>query len=82
MTPNFLTETRRHSNTDFPSVTAFSVTDKIITGMVPSAACYLSIPLHKKANIHQLTTMLATSNNVLFPGPNHLLTSSADDSTL
>ena len=25
----------------------------------------------KKATIHQVTTMLATSKNVLFPGPNH-----------
>ena len=32
-------------------------------------------PMHsaKKAIIHQLTTMLSTSNNVLFPGHNHLL---------
>ena len=38
--------------------------------------------LRKKANIHQVTTMLATFENVLFPGPNHLLTAGADDSTL
>ena len=25
----------------------------------------------QKATIHQVTTMLATSNNVLFPGHNH-----------
>ena len=36
----------------------------------------------KKATIHQLTTMLATSKDVLFPSPNHLLTTSADDLTL
>ena len=36
----------------------------------------------KKATIHQLTTMLATSKNVLFPGHNHLLTTSADGPTL
>ena len=38
--------------------------------------------LGKKATIHQLTTMLATSKNVLFPGHNHLLTTSTDDSLL
>ena len=35
--------------------------------------------LHKTATMHQVTTMLATSKNVLFPGPNHLLTTGADD---
>ena len=30
--------------------------------------------LHKKATIHHVTTMLATSKNVLFPGHSHLLT--------
>ena len=34
---------------------------------------------HKKATIHQVTTMLAASKNVLFPGHNHLLTTSTDD---
>ena len=32
--------------------------------------------------MHQLTTMLATSKKVLFPGHNHLLTTGADDFTL
>ena len=36
----------------------------------------------KKATIHQVTTMLATSKNVLFPGPNHLLTTGSEDPTL
>ena len=36
----------------------------------------------KKASIHQVNTMLATSKNVLFPGPNHLLTNGADDPML
>ena len=36
----------------------------------------------KKATIHQVTTMLATSKNVLFPGHNHLLTTSTDDLSL
>ena len=32
----------------------------------------------KKATIHQVTTMLTTSKNVLFPGHNHLLTTGTD----
>ena len=32
-----------------------------------------NLTLHKKATIQQVTTMLATSNNVLFPSYNHLL---------
>ena len=39
-------------------------------------------PLGKTATIHQVTTMLATSKNVLFPGNNHLLTTGADDPSL
>ena len=39
-------------------------------------------PQYKKATIHQVTTMLATSKNVLFPGHNHLLNTGADDRTL
>ena len=31
--------------------------------------------------MHQVTTMLATSNNVLFLGNNHLLTTGTDDPT-
>ena len=38
--------------------------------------------LCKKATIHQVTTMLATSENVLFPGHNHLLTPGTDDPSL
>ena len=38
--------------------------------------------LGKKATVHQVTTMLSTSKNVLFPGHNHLLTTGADDPTL
>ena len=36
----------------------------------------------QKATIHQVTTMIATSKNVLFPGHNHLLTTDTDDPTL
>ena len=35
--------------------------------------------LHKNATLHQVTTMLATSKNVIFPSHNHLLTTDADD---
>ena len=35
-----------------------------------------------KSTIHQVTTILATSKNVLIPGHNHLLTTGADDLTL
>ena len=38
--------------------------------------------LCKEATIHQVTTMLATSKNVLFPGHNHLLTTGTDDLSL
>ena len=33
----------------------------------------------QKTTIHQVTTMLATSKNVLFPGHDHLITTGADD---
>ena len=36
----------------------------------------------QKNIIYQVTTMLATSNNVLFPGHNHLLSRGTDDPTL
>ena len=38
----------------------------------------LFLALYKKATIHQVTTMLATSKNVLFPGLNLLITSTDD----
>ena len=45
---------------------------------------YNTYTLGTNATIHQVTTMLATSKNVLFPGHryNHLLTTGADNSTL
>ena len=46
------------------------------------AVLYNLLSLRKKATIQKLTTMLTTSKNVLFPGPNHLLTTGADDPTL
>ena len=36
----------------------------------------------QKAIIHQVTTMLATSKNVLFLGHNHLLITGTDDPSL
>ena len=42
--------------------------------------CYPS--LRKKATNHQVTTLLDTSKNVLFPGHNHLLTTGTDDLSL
>ena len=36
----------------------------------------------KKPTIHQVTTMLVTSNNVLFLGHNHQLTTGIDDPSL
>ena len=36
----------------------------------------------KKATIHKATTMLATSENVLCPSLNHLLTTGTDDPML
>ena len=36
----------------------------------------------KKATMHQVTTTLATFENVLFPGHKHLLTTSTDDPSL
>ena len=38
--------------------------------------------LRKKATVHQVTTMLATSKTVLFTGHNHLVTTDADDPSL
>ena len=50
--------------------------------LVPLMAAECVCSQHQKATIHQVTTMLATSKNVLFPGHNHLLTTSTDDSSL
>ena len=36
----------------------------------------------EKATMHQVTTMVATSKNVLYVGHNHLLTTGANDPTL
>ena len=44
--------------------------------------CRTNISLHSKATIHEVATMVATCENVLFPGHNHLLSSSTDDLSL
>ena len=38
--------------------------------------------LHNKATMYQVTTMLAVSKYILFPGHNHLLTNGIDDPTV
>ena len=47
-----------------------------------TVACLWGLLLHKKATFHQVTTMLATSKYVLFPGHNHLLTTGTVDPSL
>ena len=42
----------------------------------------IQIRTAQKATIHQVTAMVSTSKNVLFPGDNHQLTTGADDLTL
>ena len=45
--------------------------------------CYLlCVTQRKKVTIHQVTAMLSTSKNALFPAHNHLLTTGVDDLTL
>ena len=44
--------------------------------------CRLFVALYWKVSIRQVTTMLATSKNLLFPGHNHLLTTGTDDPIL
>ena len=43
---------------------------------------FVGLTLRKRATIQQVTTMLATSKNVLFSDHNDLLTTSTDDLTL
>ena len=40
----------------------------------PIIMCVISLGIAQKNTIHQVTTMLTTTENVLFPGHNHLLT--------
>ena len=59
----------------------------------PSSSLKTNLPINKWVQIriaslrqnatrHQVTSILATSKSVLFPGHNHLLTTGTDDSTL
>ena len=41
-----------------------------------------NITSRKNTTIHQVTTVLATSKNVLLPGHNHMLTTGTDDMIL
>ena len=50
--------------------------------ITPSQSPLAEVRLHKQATIHQVTTMLATSKNVLFPGHKYLLTTGANHWTL
>ena len=49
---------------------------------VEKSTFYLCETLRNNATIHKVTTMLATSKNVLFPSHNHLLTTDIDDPSL
>ena len=54
---------------------------RVVVSLSPSASHHF-LPLCKKVTIHRVTTMLATSKNVVFSGHNHLLTTSTDDPSL
>ena len=53
-----------------------------LMGWIASPYTHFKIALHKTATIHQVTIMLATYKNVLFLGPDQLLTTGADDPSL
>ena len=55
---------------------------KITACMEQTFHSYSKEALCKKATIHQVTTMLTTCKNVLFPGHNYLLTKGTDDPSL
>ena len=54
------------------------------TGMIifPTSQDNQQVSRGKKAIIHQVTIMLATSKNVLYQGHNHLLATGANDPSL
>ena len=52
-----------------------------IYSLLTSVSSTSPVCLPYTATIHQVTIMLATSKNVLFPGHNHLLTTGTDDQT-
>ena len=57
-------------------------TEFLISGTCFSLSSLYQGSLRKKKTIHQVSTMLATSKNVLFPGHYHLLTTDIDNPTL
>ena len=57
-------------------------TGHFICGIKNYSTCASTNTAQKKPTYHQVTTMLDTSKNVLFPGHNHLLTTGADDPIL
>ena len=59
------------------------VNDALYHFIILPPAYFISIQITAQENtIHQVTTMLATSKNVLFPGHNDLLTTGTDDPSL
>ena len=57
----------------------FNTFNIVLTSSGQVLIAYWLPTLRKKATVHQVTTMLAISENVLFSGPNHLLTTGAND---
>ena len=53
----------------------------VLFSQLPSWEC-LDVAVLALITIHQVTAMLTTSKNVLFPGYNHLLTTGTDDPSL
>ena len=64
------------------SPTAYCKSEYVITSQKKHSSFGVDTGTAQKATIHQVTTMLATSKNVLFLGHNHLLITSADDPSL
>ena len=60
---------------------SYEVGSKIPCSMLETSN-FLQIPLRKKSTIHHVTTILATSKNVRFPGHSHLFTTSIDDPSI
>ena len=61
------------------SFTCRSLNRKYVVKCCAAHIRTLSRSFAQKVTIHYVTTMLATSKNVLFPGHNHLLTTITDD---
>ena len=64
-------------HTRTPQTYAYFTTSLLYEYLTPCPSPELS--LGNEATIHQVTTLLATSEKVLFPGHNHLLTTSGYD---